>query len=440
MSKVLTARGIEKLPPGRREIPDAGCPGLYVVVGGTGHKAFALRSRSPSGKTFKLTLGGFTTLEVDSPVIGGPLTLAAARQLATALLHDKARGIDIAGRRRAEKLALASGNGVTFGHAVEDFIRQYAQRETRNPEETARLLGMRIVGDNLEVIRGGIVNRWRDRAVTEITSDDIFALIEECRERGVPGIEVRNEGMSENRALAMFARLSKLFAWCLEKRRIKANPCVGIVRPKPAKARDRTLKDKEIVAFWNAAGREPPAFCAALKLLLLTGQRLTEVTDMRRSELAEDLTTWTIPGRRTKNHREHVVPLSPVAREILASIPAAGDYVLSVTGGRKPIIINTKIRDRMTAATGGDDWRIHDLRRTCATQMAELGVQPHVIEAALNHVSGAKAGVAGTYNRAAYAAEKKAALERWAAHVEGLVTGKVTSYSRQATTEANGIS
>ena len=113
---------------------------------------------------------------------------------------------------------------------------------------------MRIVGDKLEVIRGGIVNRWRDRAVTEITSDDIFALIEECRERGVPGIEVRNEGMSENRALAMFARLSKLFAWCLEKRRIKANPCVGIARPKPAKARDRTLKDKEIVAFWNAAG------------------------------------------------------------------------------------------------------------------------------------------------------------------------------------------
>src|SRR5262249_41754096 len=151
----------------------------------------------------------------------------------------------------------------------------------RNPEETARLLGMRIVDDNLEVIRGGIVDRWRDRAVTEIASDDIFALIEECRQRGVPGIEVRTEGMSESRALAMFARLSKLFAWCLEKRRIRANPCLGIARPKPPKARDRTLKDKEIVAFCRAAEREPPAFCAALKLLLLTGQRLTEVTGMR---------------------------------------------------------------------------------------------------------------------------------------------------------------
>ena len=71
------------------------------------------------------------------------------------------------------------------------------------------------------------------------------------------------------------------------------------------------------------------------------------------------------------------------------------------------------------------EWRLHDLRRrTVATGMAELGIQPHIVEAVLNHISGAKAGVAGTYNRAAYAAEKKAALERWAAHVEGLVSGK----------------
>ena len=69
-------------------------------------------------------------------------------------------------------------------------------------------------------------------------------------------------------------------------------------------------------------------------------------------------------------------------------------------------------------------WRLHDLRRTAATGMAEIGVAPHIVEAALNHVCGARAGVAGIYNRAAYAAEKKAALERWAAHVERLVSGK----------------
>jgi integrase len=67
-------------------------------------------------------------------------------------------------------------------------------------------------------------------------------------------------------------------------------------------------------------------------------------------------------------------------------------------------------------------WRLHDLRRTAATGMAEIGIAPHIVEAALNHISGAKAGVAGTYNRAAYAEEKRAALERWATHVQGLVS------------------
>ena len=69
-------------------------------------------------------------------------------------------------------------------------------------------------------------------------------------------------------------------------------------------------------------------------------------------------------------------------------------------------------------------WRLHDLRRTAATRMADLGVLPHIVEACINHVSGAKAGVAGVYNRAQYVKEKRAAFERLAAHVEGLTSGK----------------
>ena len=187
--------------------------------------------------------------------------------------------------------------------------------------------------------------------------------------------------------------------------------------------RDRTLTDKEIVAFWHAAEAERPETAAASKLLLLTGQRLTEVTDMRRGKLSDQ--TWIIPSNRTKNGREHVVPLASPARDILAAaLPAQGDHVFSVTGGRKPIIVTSAVRERLVAATGGGAWRIHDLRRSVATGMAELGIPPHIVEAVLNHVSGAKAGVAGTYNRAAYAAEKKAALERWAAHIAGLIDGK----------------
>jgi integrase len=84
----------------------------------------------------------------------------------------------------------------------------------------------------------------------------------------------------------------------------------------------------------------------------------------------------------------------------------------------------SKLKKRIDRRMDTAPWRLHDLRRTTATGMAELGIAPHIVEAVLNHVSGARAGVAGTYNRAAYAGEKKAALERWAAHVEGLIKGQ----------------
>jgi integrase len=136
---------------------------------------------------------------------------------------------------------------------------------------------------------------------------------------------------------------------------------------------------------------------------------------MRRAELDGDI--WAIPGERTKNRRPHVVPLSPLTRDILASVESIGEHVFS-TNGRTPVVIGSKIKNRLDAAMAIEPWRLHDLRRTVATGMAELGVQPHIVEAVLNHVSGAKAGVAGVYNRAAYAAEKKVALERWSAHIE----------------------
>ena len=171
--------------------------------------------------------------------------------------------------------------------------------------------------------------------------------------------------------------------------------------------------------FWSASGTEQ--FGALLKLLLLTGCRLNEVAGMRRSELSEDLSTWTLPGERTKNHRPHVVPLPPMAREM---IPAGEGRFVFTTTGESPVSVGSKIKNRLDRAMKIPPWRLHDLRRTAATGMAEIGIAPHIVEAALNHISGAKAGVAGTYNRAAFAAEKKAALERWASHVMGLVAGR----------------
>jgi integrase len=211
----------------------------------------------------------------------------------------------------------------------------------------------------------------------------------------------------------MRSHLSTLFGWLVEHRRIASNPCVGVHKPDGGKARDRVLTDAEIVKFWKAA--ETEKLEPMLKLILLTGCRPSEVAGFRRSELSEDGSVWTIPSRRTKNKLEHMVFLPPLARELMPA-ESFGHYHASA------------IKARLDEAMGIDDWQIRDLRRTAATHMADdLGIAPHIVEAVLNHVSGSKAGVAGTYNRAAYKAEKKSALQRWEAHVIGLVEGRSAS-------------
>jgi len=430
MAKQLTAAAVERFRPAkdRREIPDGGCPGLYLIIQPSGAKSWALRFRRPNGKPAKLTLGkvDLTNIESESePIIGAPLTLASARRLASELHHQRARGKDVIAAKHREKLEREARNSKDFTQAATDFIEQHAMRRTRRWRERARLLGLRSADDGVgfALIPNGLADRWRDRPIAEIDGDDIHAIVEEVRGRGIPGLERRAAAPSETQARAMFAVLNPLFGWLVEKRRLKANPCLGVARPETPRARERVLSNAEIVAFWRAADAERKEFAALLKLLLLTGCRLSEVAQMRRAELNEDGVIWTIPGERTKNRRTHVVPLPRFARDILATVPTVGDLVFT-TDGIHPISGWSKIKRRLDTAIEVAPWRLHDIRRSCATGMAEIGVAPHIVEAVLNHISGHKAGVAGIYNRAAYASEKKAALGRWAAHIENIVSGK----------------
>ncbi len=455
MAKVLTAPAVQRLRPGkeRREIPDGGCAGLYLIIQPGGRKGWALRFRRPGGTTAKLTLGPVDLSGKEAaaePVLGTPLTLAGARRLAAELHHQRAKGRDIVAAKHREKLEREARGAKTFAAAALDFVEQHAQRRNRRWEEQARLLGVRAADDGvLELISKGLADRWRDRGIDSIDGDDIHGIVDEAREHGVPGLERRANGPTEARAGAMFATLSKMFSWLIAKRRLSQNPCTAVARPETPEARDRVLinvnavddevaKYAETIAFWKAADAERKEFGVLLKILLLCGCRLNEASGMRRSELSDDGAVWTLPGGRTKNGHEHAVFLPPLAREILASVPTLGDLIFT-TDGEHPVAIGSKIKRRLDAAMQIPPWRIHDLRRTCATGMAEIGIAPHIVEAVLNHISGAKAGVAGTYNRATYPAEKKAALERWAAHVEGLISGrpaKVVPLHKPASAEA----
>jgi integrase len=430
MAKALTAAGVAKLRAGksRREISD-GTSGLRLVIQPSGVKSWAVRFRRPNGKSAKLTLGSCDDNGKEGegePVIGGHLSLAAARRLAAETRRQLALGRDPAAAYLAEKqrarAAAIEISANTFSAAAVNFIEQYARKKVRRWKEQARLLGLQPA--DLTLIPKGLAERWRDRPVAAIDGHDIHSIVDETRRMGAPGLERRSDGETESRARAMYAVLSILFRWLVQHRRIDRNPCVGVHRPAAASARDRVLSDIEIVKFWTAADSVGEPFGPLLKLLLLTGCRLNEVAGMRRTEPSEDGATWDVPGARTKNRRPHRVPLAPLAQKILADVAGKGDLVFT-TNGRTPVSGWSKLKKRLDAAMRIPPWRLHDLRRTTATGMADIGIPPHIVEATLNHVSGAKAGVAGTYNRAAYLPERKAALERWAIHMAGLIEGKL---------------
>src|SRR5262249_54006067 len=150
----------------------------------------------------------------------------------------------------------------------------------------------------------------------------------------VPGITPRNKGNSDARARALHAAISGMFGWLQNQRKVTSNPCASVRPPEQGPARDRTLSAHELRWLWIACDSLPLAYAAAVKLLALTGGRLNEVCGLRRDEVIEDRATWSLPETRTKNHRPHKVPLAPLAREIIASLPQSeGPYLLSTNGG-----------------------------------------------------------------------------------------------------------
>jgi integrase len=415
----------------RRVIYDHGAESLYLVVAPTGRKSWLMRFRRPDGRIGKIVLGRLDNsgheLEGD-PEIGEALSLKGARALANKV-HRERRRRDVVADYKAQKhrlrAAIAEGQANAFAHQVKKFIAEHARAKNRHWDKTARVLGLEYgeADDGPTVIKGSLADRWGEKDVRAIDAHDCFAAIDEARRHAIPGLERRNAHLSEARARSVAAALSKLFGWLVEHRRVATNPVAGL-KVEASRKRDRVLTDAEVVKFWGAVSALRAELGAPLKLLLLTGQRLSEVTGMRRNELSADSATWSIPGSRTKNKKPHVVPLAPAVRDLIASLPRIeGDLVFTTTG-TAPVNLGSKIKHQLDRTMGNPPpWRLHDLRRTAVTGMAELGVEPHVIELVVNHLSGTRGGVAGIYNRSEMMAERRAALERWAAHVHGLVTG-----------------
>ncbi|GJD96596.1 Tyrosine recombinase XerC [Methylobacterium iners] len=210
--------------------------------------------------------------------------------------------------------------------------------------------------------------------------------------------------------------LSTFFSWAMGAGLAESNPVIGTNRPTIQVARDRVLSDAELVAVWKVCGDDD--FGRIVRLLALTGQRRDEVAQMVWDELDLAAGVWTLPAPRSKNRRPHDIPLSAPVLDILSTQPRRVDSPFLFGRGAGPYSGFSRSKVRLDAKIKlKRPWVLHDLRRTCATGMANLGILPHVVEAVLNHVSGSRGGIAGVYNRASYATEKRAALDLWSAHI-----------------------
>ncbi|WP_245832844.1 site-specific integrase [Sphingomonas mucosissima] len=229
----------------------------------------------------------------------------------------------------------------------------------------------------------------------------------------------------------LYALLRKLFAWAVERGDIDRSPFEQMRSPKAVASRDRVLNDAELALIAVFAGELNAPFDAYARLLIVTGQRRDEVSGMRWEELSQEAATWTIPGSRTKNGQVHVVPLGSIAQIELNSLATKGKWPSSglvfTTTGTTPISGYSKAKrqldDSIAQAAGRRlaAWRFHDLRRTFATNMQRLGVRFEVTEALLNHVGGAKSGIAAVYQRHDWAPEKIEAINLWEAHLRSIV-------------------
>ncbi len=462
--KPLTAKFLDALKPApkgqRVTIADAGLRGFAVRVTDSGVKSFSFRYRF-KGDQRRVTLGTYPAT-----------TLADAHDAARGILSVLEKGDDPEGApiKLPETAAIR-----TVKDVAEKFITEYlGERERRTGDAMAQILRRDLLprlGDrdiksidrsDIEDVITAVRDRARRRARDHVQDKAADAVYEEAAtaERERAAREGRNPhyraarraakgkadaaraaakdaadqaakgaGASANRVHAV---IRKLWNWAWdEKRYVTENPAKfrHKVEERP---RDRVLDPAELRALWDACGSVHVVYRDIVRLLTLTGQRLNEIARLTWDEVHGDTGELRLPGERTKNRRAHIVPLPDAAVAIIAARDKVEGcpYVFSLNG-KTPVSGFSKWKDELDGRLGfGAAFRLHDLRHTVATGMAELEIEPHIIEAVLNHASGVVSGIAGRYNNYSYLKEKRAALARWAAHVERVVTptaGKVVT-------------
>ena len=306
--------------------------------------------------------------------------------------------VELGGDPQEKKVERRERDCLSLRSVVADYLAQ----KTGVKEGTLRMLRTYLEGPlYLKPLNGVPLDR--------ISRKDIAArLLAVSRASGAPT------------AIAFRSALSSMFVWAMQMGLTEHNPVVNSFKPPTPESRDRVLTDPELAAIWNAL--EDDDYAKVIKLLVCTGCRRAEVGGMKSSEFSDDMSTWGLPKERAKNAKEHKLPVAPLMAEIIESIPRRDGFDLLF--GRKHGFTGWSIGKRaLDKKLGLRPWTHHDIRRSVATGMANIGVQPHVVEQILNHQSGHKRGPAGIYNRSHYVNEVRAAMALWDDHIRTLIEG-----------------
>jgi integrase len=414
---VFTDIFIRKLKPeGRKFIRSEG-NGFTLRVMPSGVKTF-LYIYTFNGRRREMALGPYESGYVNAGTNVG--SLAEARQKFEEARRKVISGID----PLAEKELMAEENRLapTVAKLCEEYIEKWAKPRKKSWENDERAL-------NTDVIP-----TWGKIKAKDIRRRDIVLLLEGVVKRGSP--------VMANRLRAL---LHKMFTFAVDREIIESNPCAGVKPLAPEKPKERALSEEEIKILWENLDRPElimsPEIKRSLKLILATGQRPGEVAGMHRREIKDRW--WTIPPERSKNGKAHRVYLNNTALEIIGDgkgfiFPSPrGEVDRAIAAGALHCALRRNIkgqeyRRKGTKRTykpkpedpnriGLADFTPHDLRRTVATRMAELGIMEEIIDRVLNH---SRRGIIRAYNHYAYDKEIQAALESWERKLKNILSGK----------------
>jgi integrase len=390
-TKLTTARSVTALRPraDRYVVRDTRVSGLELRVSPDGRKLWTLRYRNAAKQQRRMNLGKHPRV-----------SLAAARKCANAELRKLDHGLDPQAERQQQRRAAEQAQK----DSIDALCAAYLDRHAKPKKRTWR--------DDQSTIRRELLPHWKGRAVSSILRRDCRELVQAIADRPAP--------ISANRVAAL---LSRLFRFAVDEEIIAANPAAHLPKPgveaaaRPDGEREpKAYTAAEIRAIWQATATLTPALTAMYRLGLLTGQRPNEITGMTWAEI--DGAWWTIPGRRTKNSREHRVFLVPAALDLLRDLPRhdGDDHVFAGWRGKRQL---AAINQQVFATVRRREKPRHAFRDTVATGLAAAGIAVEDIAKVLNHAYGPR--VTAGYNAYLYDREKRLALSKWARRLTAIL-------------------